>query len=115
MTHSLSAGHWCGSRGRVLTATEMARFQGVADGDVVWACSSTMIYKLLGNTMSANILDRWMCRLLAPLVDVPIPDEWEAGVAQERLRRNARTVRHGPKPLEFFGFQVQRPGSGGSY
>ena len=115
MTHSLSAGHWCGSRGRVLTATEMARFQGVADGDVVWACSSTMIYKLLGNTMSANVLDRWMCRLLAPLVDVPIPDEWEAGVAQERLRRNARTVRHGPKPLEFFGFQVQRPGSGGSY
>ena len=54
---------WLLSRGRHLCPREAARFQGLVPEKWIWPVSDDDMFGLLGNTMSANVVTRVLCRL----------------------------------------------------
>ena len=63
ITRSRAAGHWISNRGRRLSMKEVMRLQGVDDSLQV-VVSEIHFRRLLGNSMSINVLERIMCSLL---------------------------------------------------
>ena len=105
LVRALSEGHWLGARGRPLSVPEAARCHGLLANEVVWPDARTTCFALLGNTMSAAVLDRIIVRLLAPFVTWQLRDLWETGAEQEALRTEARLgLTTPPRALEAFGF-----------
>ena len=94
LTCSRSSGHWVTSRGRRLLKTEMMRLQGMNPSKFRVVVSQAQLGKQLGNTMSVNVLERLLVRLLpaAGLAAPGLRDRWEDGSAVKSL---ARTVDHG--------------------
>jgi len=87
LTCSRRDGHWVTSRGRRLRKTEMMRLQGMDPTIFKVAVSERELGKQLGNTMSVNVLERLLARLL-PAVGLAarkLPDRWESGEAIRAL------------------------------
>ena len=71
LTRSRAAGHWVTSRGRRMTLSEQMRLQGINPPFPV-AVPPVEFGRLLGNSMSVNILERILCSLL------PAAGLWDA-------------------------------------
>mmetsp|Transcript_33738 Transcript_33738/g.85296 ORF Transcript_33738/g.85296 Transcript_33738/m.85296 type:complete len:396 (+) Transcript_33738:139-1326(+) len=90
ITCSRRSGHWVTSRGRRQLKTEMMRLQGMDPSKFRQAVSDPQLGKQLGNTMSVNVLERLLVRLLpaAGLVSAAgLRDRWEDGSAVRALAR----------------------------
>ena len=87
ITCSRGDGHWVTNRGRRLTKAEMLRLQGMDPSKFIVSVSEFQLGKQLGNTMSVNVLERIMTRLLpaAGLVNGSLRDRWEDGSALKQL------------------------------
>jgi DNA (cytosine-5)-methyltransferase 1 len=95
MTVGRAAGHWITNRGRRLTKEEMMRLQGMNPTTFKVAVSDCQLGQQLGNTMSVNVLERLLVRLLpaAKLVRKgAVNDRWANGRA---VRELSRTRGHG--------------------
>ena len=77
LTRSRAAGHWVTNRGRRMTAGEMLRLQGWRE-PILPCVPDLQFRRLLGNSMSVNVLERLLCTLLpaAGLWD-HIPDPYQ--------------------------------------
>ena len=90
LTRSRYRGHWLSNLQRRTTLQEMMRFQGIKPGSFQQTCSDPEMGRLLGNSMSLNVverilhklfitvgilpkykLDRWKCLSLSELLDLP--------------------------------------------
>ena len=88
---------WLLTRGRPITTAEAARFQGVVPEEVRWPADGGHTFGLLGNTMSANVVERLLTRMLPCIcLDWTTHDTWESNKAQASLKQSAR--RAGPPP-----------------
>ena len=87
-------GHWVTNRGRRLRKMEMMRLQGMDPTKFRVVVSEAQLGKQLGNTMSVNVLERLLVRLLpaAGLASTGLRDRWADGSA---VRRLATTRDHG--------------------
>jgi len=95
ITCSRRYGHWVTNRGRRLLLTEMMRLQGMNPSKFRVAVSDAQLGKQLGNTMSVNVLERLLVRLLPAAglaVAAGLRDRWADGSA---VRALARTRNHG--------------------
>ena len=63
ITRNRAAGHWISNRGRRLSLQEMMRLQGV-DEYLRVVVTEIQFRRLLGNSMSINVLERILCSLL---------------------------------------------------
>ena len=63
ITRGRAAGHWISNRGRRFSLQEMMRLQGV-DSSLVVVVPELQFRRLLGNSMSVNVLERILCTLL---------------------------------------------------
>jgi len=63
ITRSRAAGHWISNRGRRFSLQEMMRLQGV-DESLLVVVPEMQFRRLLGNSMSVNVLERILCTLL---------------------------------------------------
>lgn len=63
ITRSRAAGHWISNRGRRFTVQEMMRLQGV-DASLQIVVPEMHFRRMLGNSMSVNVLERILCTLL---------------------------------------------------
>lgn len=84
-------GHWVTSRGRRLRKTEMMRLQGMNPSKFRKVVSEGQLGKQLGNTMSVNVLERLLARVLPAAGLVPggaaLRDRWQDGSAVRVLAR----------------------------
>lgn len=90
ITVSRGAGHWVTSRGRRLSKEEMMRLQGMDPTTFKVAVSETQLGKQLGNTMSVNVFERLLVRVLPAAKLAPrseLTDRWEKGQAVKELSR----------------------------
>jgi len=90
ITCSRRQGHWVTSRGRRQLLTEMMRLQGMNPCKFRQVVSDRQLGKQLGNTMSVNVLERLLVRLLpaAGLATAGgLRDRWEDGSAVRALAR----------------------------
>ena len=94
-------GYWIGSRDRRLRLSEAALLHGFLPSTIIWP-SRPAGFAMLGNTMSACVLQRLFVRLLGAL-GVHLPDPWESGAAQASLLRFVRS----PSPLRTFHFRAR--------
>ena len=79
LTHRAN-GHWITSRGRRIRLEEMMRLQGMGPTQFIKAASDAQLRAQLGNTMSVNVIERILMRVLpaAGLVRHGIlVDRWE--------------------------------------
>lgn len=89
LLRSRKQGLWILSRGRRMRFWEAARMQGVVPDDLSWP-SPGSAFAMIGNAMSAPVLERILARLLYTLGRADsVDDRWETGAAQERLRASA--------------------------
>jgi len=99
ITTARAKGHWVTSRGRRMTKEEMMRLQGMNATAFKVAVSETQLGKQIGNTMSVNVLERILVRLL-PAAQLAksrdLEDRWESGKAIKQL---AKTRGKGFMPL----------------
>jgi len=88
ITVGRGGGHWVTNRGRRTSKEEMMRLQGMNPSKFKVAVSEAQLGKQLGNTMSVNVLERLLCKVLpaAKLVrhDV-LTDRWANGSAVRQL------------------------------
>ena len=82
---------WVSNRGRALSLRERCRLQGENPDTVHVTVSDQQWNMQLGNSMSTNVLERLLARLLpaAGLTDA-LPDHWESGVAQRAFDESVR-------------------------
>ena len=87
LVHGEPRGHWVSNRGRRTNLREMFRLQGMDPRRVKMVVSPNQMGAQLGNTMSVNVLERILCRLLpaAGLTEGGLADRWESGAAVEEL------------------------------
>lgn len=88
ITCSRGAGHWVTNRGRRLMKEEMMRLQGMDPTRFTVAVTDSQLGKQLGNTMSVNVFERLLVRVLpaAKLVKRGVlVDRWESGEAIKKL------------------------------
>lgn len=81
-------GHWVTNRGRRLTKQEMMRLQGMDPTKFVQAVSDRQLGRQLGNTMSVNVVERLLFKVLpaARLVKKnAVNDRWKNGRAVRKL------------------------------
>ena len=76
LLHPRTEGVWIGSRGRPITFEEAARFQGILAHKWQWI-GPAQGFQLIGNTMSLNILQRLLVRLIPFIGFQPAHDPWE--------------------------------------
>ena len=78
--HGRYLGHWITSRGRRMSSDEMLRLQGMNPHKLTFPPDFTEsdIGKLVGNSMSVNVLVRLFARIL-PAANLwgPIEDPWD--------------------------------------
>jgi len=90
ITVSRGAGHWVTNRGRRMSKEEMMRLQGMNPKNFKVAVSECQLGKQLGNTMSVNVLERLLVRVL-PAAKLcrrgDVKDRWETGSALKILKR----------------------------
>jgi DNA (cytosine-5)-methyltransferase 1 len=72
-----SGGHWVTKRGQRMTVDEAMRLQGWM-GPFARVLPAQQMGRHLGNAMSANVVERLLCRLL------PAMDLWPAGLLEDR-------------------------------
>merc|ERR1711972_712044 len=88
MTCGRKDGHWITNRGRRVLKTEMMRLQGMDPKAFKVVVSETQLGKQLGNTMSVNVLERLLVRLL-PAAGLArkgsLRDRWQDGSAVRAL------------------------------
>ena len=63
ITRSRARGHWITNRGRRLSTAEAMSLQGIRCG-IALQTTEVQFCQILGNSMSVNILERLLCRLL---------------------------------------------------
>ncbi len=87
LTASRAAGHWITNRGRRMQSSEMLKLQGVCPADFKHVTTDRELRVMLGNTMSVNVVERILVRVLwaAQLVSEPLPDHWESGLGLKRV------------------------------
>ena len=83
------SGHWITNRGRRMTKQEMLRLQGMDVSKFEQVAPDNQLGKLIGNTMSVNVLERLFVRLLpAAGLTGELTDRWESathgGLCAER-------------------------------
>ena len=93
-------GIWISSHGRALSLRERCRLQGSNPDKVKVPVSDHQWRMQLGNSMSINVLERLLSRLLpAAGLTGELPDRWESGAAQKELeetvRKDAQRHHHG--------------------
>jgi len=77
---------WISSHGRPLNPRERCRLQGLNPDKIKVAVSARQWRMQLGNTMSVNVLERLLSRLLpAAGLTGALPDRWASGAAQTEL------------------------------
>jgi DNA (cytosine-5)-methyltransferase 1 len=90
ITCSRGAGHWVTNRGRRLTKEEMMRLQGMDPTQFTVAVTEHQLGRQLGNTMSVNVLERLLVRVL-PAAKLAqhgaLADRWKSGQAIRKLIR----------------------------
>lgn len=64
LTRRRGGGHWITNRGRRLTKQEMMRLQGMVPEDFKVTVSEAQWGNQIGNSMSVNVLERILVRLL---------------------------------------------------
>ena len=93
---------WITNRGRLLNLRERCRLQGVNPDKLKQVVTDTQWRKQLGNTMSVNVVERLLSRLL-PAVGLTgaLPDRWAGGEAIAELEATRTSVvlscSHGPE------------------
>ena len=73
LLHARDSGVWIASRGRKVNFDEAARFQGILAPHWNWSTPADG-FRLLGNTMSLNVLQRLFVRLLPFITEHRLPD-----------------------------------------
>ena len=69
---------WVSNRGRTLRLAEQCRLQGMDPDQIRVVVSNAMWARQLGNSMSANVLERILCRALpAAGLTAPLRDRWD--------------------------------------
>ena len=58
ITRSRHRGHWITNKKRRTTIKEMLCFQGIAPGSIKQTCSDAEFGKMVGNSMSLNVVER---------------------------------------------------------
>ena len=88
---SASRGDWIGSRGRPITFTEAARFQGICADQYRWPAATGNCFGLIGNSMTMPVVSR-ITHVLLDAISWPLlpADPWNTGAAQLRLSADAR-------------------------
>ena len=99
LLHARDAGVWIAPRGRKVRFEEAARFQGILAPLWDWTTPEDG-FRLLGNTMSLNVLQRLLVRLLPFITEHRLPDPWE-GPAPPGLDALARDAAR-PGRVRFF-------------
>jgi site-specific DNA-cytosine methylase len=88
ITCSRGKGHWVTNRGRRLTKEEMFRLQGMDSTQFKVVVSDTQLGKQLGNTMSVNVFERLLTKVL-PAAKLAkrgaLVDRWKNGQAVRKL------------------------------
>ncbi len=79
-------GIWVSNRGRLINLRERCRLQGMNPDKLKQVVTDTQWRKQLGNTMSVNVVERLLSRLL-PAVGLTgaLPDRWASGAALRDL------------------------------
>jgi len=93
-------GYWITSRGRRMLPVEMMRFQGMNPTKFNVAINDLHLGAQLGNTMSVNVLERLLVRVLpaAGLVSSQaVTDHWVSG---RRMQELSRTIGKGFKHVK---------------
>merc|ERR1719382_257269 len=94
MTCGRKDGHWITNRGRRVYKTEMMRLQGMDPKSFKVVVSDAPLGKQLGNTMSVNVLERLLVRLL-PAAGLArkgsLRDRWQDGSAVRALAATRST------------------------
>jgi DNA (cytosine-5)-methyltransferase 1 len=89
ITVGRGGGHWVTNRGRRTSKEEMMRLQGMNPTTFKVAVTEAQLGKQLGNTMSVNVLERLLCKVLpaAKLVrHGELTDRWANGSAVRLLK-----------------------------
>ena len=79
LTRSRYNGHWLTQLQRRMTVEEMLLLQGMDPGKMKGSCSRQNLGKMVGNSMSVNVLERVLSRALnaTDLVLRPLKDRWD--------------------------------------
>ena len=79
-------GIWVSSRGRLINLRERCRLQGMNPDKLKQVVSDAQWHMQLGNSMSVNVVERLLSRLL-PAVGLTgaLPDRWASGAALREL------------------------------
>ena len=79
-------GVWVSNRGRLLNLRERCRLQGMSPDKLKQEVSDPQWQMQLGNSMSVNVVERLLSRLL-PAVGLTgaLPDRWASGAALREL------------------------------
>ena len=109
LTHSLDAGPWLGQRGRRMLPDEGARAQGLCYHKHAWP-EPRLVWKLLGNTMSGNVISRLITVALNQLhPEWSVADQWRNGEAQRNLRDDALHTQLATTTLTNYGLRPVQP------
>ena len=82
LTRSRYRGHWISNKNRRTTIQEMLCFQGITPSSIRQSCSDNELGKMVGNSMSVNVIERVLFHLftqvgiLSSVDDVNV-DRWK--------------------------------------
>ena len=96
LTRSRYNGHWLTQLQRRMTVEEMLLLQGMDPGKMKGSCSRQNLGKMVGNSMSVNVLERVLSRALnaTDLVLRPLKDRWD----NEKTQMKPTSVIEQPQP-----------------
>ena len=82
LTRSRYRGHWISTKNRRTTIKEMLAFQGIVPNSIRQTCSDNELGKMVGNSMSVNVIERILFTLLMQIgvlsgVDDTNVDRWK--------------------------------------
>ena len=82
-------GYWIGSRGRCCHVHEACRLQGIPASRIKSLAEPRAFFRLLGNAMSINVVQRFLVVALRAVGISGVSDPWTTGEAQRALHRDA--------------------------
>ena len=93
LTRSRPQGFWISNRGRRMSVKEMLRLQGMqsmaANLDGELAVTERQLGQMIGNSMSQNVLERILARVMKCAFGLSVRDKWAA--AASRCQQNMST------------------------
>ena len=102
LTVAHGRGPWLGSRGRRLTWQEACRLQGVCPRWLTWPRRQALVWKMLGNTMSGNVVAEVVEQLLSVISPgTSAADRWTTSAHAATLLADAIGAASGPPPRTY--------------